>query len=755
MSACAVCLEDFDSLRRPILVGDCLHTLCHNCIVRLYREWSTDAPSRERAVLNLTARYESLRTDALPLDHCTRTLAFACPSCDVVGAAPHGWVSQMALFAAMSTQLGDDAPPSTPPPMVAAGAALTRAAVFSTLLADADDAPLVCPHAGCGALLAAPRSKNASTEPTVGRPRDCGHCGIALCVDCGESWDAPVTGADPSALSHSHFATCDAFAEEKAVKSEVLPAGTKQCPGCMKVVTRLRNDACHNVTCDVCTTHFCIVCLMPSILFGIEEHLCPHDCSHNACDCDHDPSLRPEAADVRAARLVSQAQGIAVWKRANPGWGGPVSAATIGARRVARAVRDNALHNFGRDGGGGEDDAPPVDGDATSIYSVLRRIEDGDLHSVFSLAAAARAFNEGDGCTLRDQLGRRHRPAELLAFLNGRADDASARVPLGGLPEVRAQVLSSVCAQLSSSPRRAPRPTRATALLRGWARFADERAAGATDVVSIARAKAALFQKIGLLLIDKKLTRETTLTAALVFSAVPTDALSQWLDDGLALLATRRNAGEALAETWLASVLHFLPPLLALRASTSATGDDEVADGERDENDMNDVNAPLLSRLERFAALAETNPAVCGTVLQALTLSFAQPESSRTILHAATSLLAPTLVADRRALIDLMVTAAREDAWTAAASVAERLRVASSPLTQTELLADVGRGETLLSLALASRAYERSALGSAAVAGAKNAPPQVGKDGFADAVARFMIERDAEDPLASIFGWEQ
>jgi hypothetical protein len=768
--SCPICLEDFNSLRSAILVGDCGHFLCAQCLMRLYHDWSTDAPSRERAVLSLIARYNLLTTaDTLPpINQYMRTIAFACPSCpsDAVSAAPVGWISHEACaqacaqsilhigtidmqesssVTAMATisHIGTtDMPESS---SVTAIDALSRAALFSSLLVDADDAPLVCPQKECGALLAAPRTRSVSTEPTVGRPRDCGHCGNTLCIDCGVPWTTTMTGAgvDTASLSHSHFSTCNAIAEELAFRSEVLPSGTKQCPGCSKVVSRLRNDACHNVTCEVCTMHFCIVCLTPTILFGVVEHQCPHTCNHNACDCDFDPLETPETAEIRAARLISQAQGIADWRRAYPKWKGPVTAASVGARRVAKAVRNNEL-STNADGDSG-DEGFPVDHEHTGVYRALRRLEEGSQRSIFSLAAAARAFYEGDGCTLKDQLDRSHRPAEFLAFLNGRADDVSASVPPGGLSAVRAQVLTNVCAMLSSSQsQHAHGPKRATALLStGRGNFFG---LGATDTVSNAQAFAVLFKKIGLMLVNKKLTRETVLVAVLVFSAVPNDAILQWLDDGLSRVTAEKKVGVALADMWLASVLHFFPPLLALRVST---GNDQKLECDKD------ILASLLLRLERFASLASGRPDIGGVVLKALTLSFSQPEPVRTILHSATILLAPTLIADRAVLIDLMVTTAREDAWIAAASLAKRLHadLEGKPLTQSELLVDIGSGETLLSLALASREYERGALGSTVVLlGAKNVFPQMGKDGFADVVAHF-IER-ADTDVAKIFGWE-
>jgi len=103
----------------------------------------------------------------------------------------------------------------------------------------------------------------------------------------------------------------------------------------------------------------------------------------------------------------------------------------------------------------------------------------------------------------------------------------------------------------------------------------------------------------------------------------------------------------------------------------------------------------------------------------------------------------------------MVTTAASEDAWMAAASIAKRLlaALAGKPLTQSELLADIGSGETLLSLALASREYERGALGSTVtLLGAKNVFPQMGKDGFADVVAHFIERTDTD--VAKIFGWE-
>ena len=744
--SCPVCLEDFDSLRRSIVVGDCGHLLCAQCLNRLYHDWSTDAPSRERAVLSLKTKYDLLSSSSVegtlpPTNQYMRTIALKCPSCpsDAVSVAPVGWISQDALSLASQGDAADMSPPQTG---AAAIDALSRASLFSSLLVDADDAPLVCPHKGCGALLAAPRSRSVSAEPTVGRPRDCGHCGHTLCIDCGVPWTG--AGLDAS-LSHSHFPTCDAIAEELAFRSEVLPTGTKPCPGCSKVVSRVRDDECHNVTCDVCTMHFCIVCLTPSILFGIIEHQCPHTCSYNACDCDYDPFYTPETADVRAARLSSQEKGIANWRRTYPKWGGPVNVASVGARRVAKAVRNNELHMI-TDGESGDEDSPVGHDEHTGVYRALRRLEERSQRSVFSLPSAARAFYEGDGCTLKDQLDRSHTPAEFLAFLNGRVDEVSASVPPGGLSAVRAQVLTNVCAMLSSSPsqRRASGPTRATALLStGGAIFYGQ---GATDTVSIARAYAVLFKKIGLMLVNKKFSRETLLVVVLVFSTVPNDVILQWLDDGLSWVAAeKKKTGASLADMWLASVLHFLPPLLALRASTDNTQDKLLKFD-------NDIIAPLLLRLERFASLASECPDIGDVVLRALTLSYAQPEPVRTILHNATILLAPTLSANREALIDLMVNTAREDAWTAAASLAERLHVALAGdfLTQTELLADIGSGATLLSLALASRAYERSAIGN--LSGAKNAFPQMGKDGFADALSHF-IER-ADTDVAKLFGWE-
>lgn len=744
--SCPVCLEDFGSLCGSVIVGECGHVLCAQCIARLYSEWSMGAPSRERAALSLSARYNALAVKTPPqYNRSVCMIAFACPSCpaDAVSAAPLGWISEEALSNALS-QLGVEAAP----PAGRAVSALSRATLFSLLLVDADYEPLVCPHDGCGALLAAPRSTNMSTEPTAGRPRDCGHCGHTLCLDCGVPWTATVTDAagNEANLSHSNFSTCGVFAEELAFRSEVLPTGTKQCPGCMKVVTRLRDDACHNVTCQVCTMHFCIVCLTPSIFFGVEQHLCPHDCGQNACDCDYDPVQRPETADERAARLAAQARGIAEWRRANPKWGGPVTAASMGARRIAKAVRTQELHASTDDGDSG--DEAPLDDDAphqARVYRALRRIEEDSRRSFFSPAAAARAFHDGDGCTLKDQLDRSLRPAELLGFLNAHADEVSPDVSPGGLSEMRAQVLTNVCAMLSSSPstHRALHPTRASTLLSNWGgHFFGQ---GATDTVSIARAWALLYKKIGLMLVNKRLARETLLAVALVFSAVPNDALLQWLDDGLSkVAAAEEKSGALLAETWLASVLHFLPPLLALRASTTAEKAKDVCE--------KGVHAPLILRLERFAALASGRPDLGSIVLKELTLAFSGSGSARAILHEATGLFAPTLIADRSALIDLMVATAREDAWAVATSLAERLRVALAkyPLTQAELLAEVGGGETLLSLAFASRTYERSVLG---FSDTKAAFPQVGKDGFADTVAQF-IDRDG-DALPKIFGWEE
>lgn len=405
-------------------------------------------------------------------------------------------------------------------------------------------------------------------------------------------------------------------------------------------------------------------------------------------------------------------------------------------------MRNNELHANADDDSGDEEGVSNDDEQTNGVHRALRRLQAGSRRSIFSLAAAARAFNDGDGCALTDQLERSHRPAELLAFLNGRADEVAARMPPGGLSAVRARVLTNVIAGTlsSSQSQRARGPTRATALLS--AERGNTFGLGATDTASNAQALALLFEKIGRMLVNKTLSRETVLVVVLVFSTVPNDAILQWLDDGLSRIAAEEKVGGAFADVLLASVLHFFPPLLAHRAST---------ENEEGVNSDTDILAPLLLRLERFASLASGRPDIGGVALKALTLSFSQPEPVRAILHSATALLAPTLAADREALLDLMVTTARESAWTAAASLAERLHaaLAGKPLTQSELLADIASGETLLSLALASRAYERSALGSTVTrVGAKN----VGKDGFADVVALFVERADTE--VAKIFGWE-
>jgi ribosomal protein L37AE/L43A len=144
-----------------------------------------------------------------------------------------------------------------------------------------------------------PRCTRATVRRVETETGHCVHCDYTFCGLC-------QTDLHPG-VSHDDNQASQARGEEHTER--LIGDTAKRCPHCQTPITHYRNHGCHCITCRVCSTDFCYMCL--STAYDHDTSTIQCDCARGCSDAIDPPCPCPSCPDCRFGASCHDCDGCA------------------------------------------------------------------------------------------------------------------------------------------------------------------------------------------------------------------------------------------------------------------------------------------------------------------------------------------------------------------------------------------------------------------------------------------------------------